>query len=449
MNDFSGYTFTANSNGQKYTLMVVLQSNDKTKTFTLNTSYIKNFEYTQQLNDLNLVGSLEYIDLYGKLDNFLDEQYCICEVFFAQHSQFFDGLITCDCLDFLTNYQLSFVKKFVVQGISIIERNANQIIYKLKLIDSLIYKTMSKIQFSNYSETTKTTVSSDASSILDIFKVCLERAGFTVDTKTFDKVKTNVKINYITYNNNNINDIIFYLFNKLYYYTNMLDDSLKFFFVNDKTEKCQLFDLKNIETVMGVYPVVLSFSKNKTEGLFEKEEIKIASITHYPQSISMDNIFQKKIIDYDYASNKINDDLTIESSTITNYMNNSFNSNDYKIKFKSINNIDDCNLVNYISYWNNNANIYWNAVQTMMNTNALIFETCGNIARQVSSILNIAIDRSLNELTNEDPKSLNDLMTRYNGLDGEWFIFRIHHIIEPMSENYKQIISVMRNFNTI
>ena len=153
MKDYTGYTFRSNSNGQNYTFIATLQSNDGTKTFTLNTTDIKRFDYISQLNNINLIGTLEYNDIYGKIDKFLDEQYCTCDIFFGQHLQFYDGNINIDVLPKVEYTKNIFYKKFLVQGIHVINRTDKQITYRLELIDYGIYNTISKISYTNYANT--------------------------------------------------------------------------------------------------------------------------------------------------------------------------------------------------------------------------------------------------------------------------------------------------------
>ena len=64
----------------------------------------------------------------------------------------------------------------------------------------------------------------------------MKNNDLVVDDEIFDKVKTNVKINYISNTNDNLFTASRYLMKKLYYYSEK-DTAVKFFLYNESNDK--------------------------------------------------------------------------------------------------------------------------------------------------------------------------------------------------------------------
>ena len=61
---------------------------------------------------------------------------------------------------------------------------------------------------------------------------------------TFDAIKSDVKISYITNENDNVLTSVKHLLRKLYYYTEKMH-SMKFIVYNETAHRYQLFDVAN------------------------------------------------------------------------------------------------------------------------------------------------------------------------------------------------------------
>ena len=154
----------------------------------------------------------------------MEQQVVLCTVFFAENEQKFDGEITIEKFSEFRRFEC----QFLVDNIGITERGSNQISYKIDLVSINILKCMRNIQYSNYGD--------DKQGVFDIFKACLAQAGLTPDKDSFDRVKTGVKLDYITNGNDDMMSISKYLMERLLYYSKNLDDSLKFFFWNESSQ---------------------------------------------------------------------------------------------------------------------------------------------------------------------------------------------------------------------
>lgn len=429
--DFSGQTFRYG--GKKYTFQATLRSIDEEVNVVLDNNAVKVFEYESELNSLLIRGSIEYTDAYGNVDKLLEKPGSYCEIAFVENEQEFDGTLTIEKLSD-TN---KFYGTFLVENIGITDRRSNQIDYKIDLVSSNVYKCSAVVDYSNYAV--------GKQPVFDILKACLVQSGFEPDKDSFDAVKSPVKLNYITNGNDDIASVVKYLFSKLYYYSDR-DDSLKFMLWNETTSKPQLFDIKDKSTSTGVYSVVLSLLKSKHESLTQEEQNRIATVTRLPMSQSMKTVFDTQVSDYDYGKNAfVTRDIT--SKNLARYFNATYDSETKLLeKQQPVSRQSGQNYLRRGAYWNNDFNCYGDMVRVLTKYNALLIETSGEILRKPAAMVDVAIDRDTHEVTTEDPKKLEDLMTRYRGLEGTWFASRVHHYVYPQQSKYRQWLALVRNY---
>jgi hypothetical protein len=67
----------------------------------------------------------------------------------------------------------------------------------------------------------------------------------------------------------------------------------------------------------------------------------------------------------------------------------------------------------------------------LVKNNALLVETSGDVLRKVAGVVEIIVDRDTDEIAGDQHNDLDDIMTRYHGLEGMWFISRSHHMVYP------------------
>jgi len=193
-----------------------------------------------------------------------------------------------------------------------------------------------------------------------------------------------------------------------------------------------------------VYSVVLSLLKSKHESLVQEEQNRIATVTRMPMTSNMRLVSNTYISDYDYDTNRF---VTtgVTSKSIVGYFNKTFDSEE-KLLRKQQPVGDSMNYVRRGSYWNNDFDCYGDMVRVLTKNNALLVETSGEILRKPSSMVDVAIDRDVSEIPTEDRKQLDDMMTRYRGLEGMWFASRVHHYVYPAQGRYRQWLALVRNF---
>lgn len=102
--------------------------------------------------------------------------------------------------------------------------------------------------------------------VLEMLKTCLSMQGVAIDEKSFGRVKSPVKADYISQLNDNLFTTVRYLLHKLYYFQKK-DSSIKFLVYDWFSDMFKLIDLKDRSTMLGTFATVLSLMKTNMESL--------------------------------------------------------------------------------------------------------------------------------------------------------------------------------------
>jgi len=195
-----------------------------------------------------MTGSITYTDRYGIVDKYLEKQFPYCRILFSETEKKIEDSIETEKLSETNRLQ----HDFFISKIDIKERQNNIITYCIHLVSVNWFKLIGNISYSNYSRRPET--------VIELIKTALALNGLEVDKETFDKVKTDVKMNFITNGNDNTLTVIKHLLSRLYYYDTK-DPALKFLYYNDIKDKFELFDFMNKETSNATYSLILSMFK--------------------------------------------------------------------------------------------------------------------------------------------------------------------------------------------
>jgi hypothetical protein len=63
--------------------------------------------------------------------------------------------------------------------------------------------------------------------------------------------------------------------------------------------------------------------------------------------------------------------------------------------------------------------------------NSLVLNITGEIRRQAGSYLIVVLDRSLNAMTNEQPREIEKIKQKYKAYEGIWMASKAVNIISP------------------
>ena len=398
------------------------------------------FEYSNEMNKLYLTGSLTYSDNYGEVDKALNHQYLYCSVSIAELEHYKDADFSID----REKPGLKFEHVFFVAGVEILNRNNNIITYKFKLVSSNWLSLISTVSFTNYNKSPE--------KIFDIIKQILTKTTLKVDSKSFGEVTTDVKIKYISQENDNVMTCVDYLMNKLFYYETR-EKQMKFIYYNETRDQYALWDITKANLLKNSRTIMLSFFKSKTETYQNSNPVKMASVSKFPKTETFQTQFDYSLFAYDYSKNEFKDQ-TIKSKEIITLQKPRIQLGKQSDKFIQMEkiHIDKFGEVKYQnagSYWNNNIKIYDNFVRSYLEDNSLVLNTDGQLLIQPCSAIVISIDRSTPTNSEDSAKDAKQMKNRYISLEGTWFAFKVRHIFSPVNQSYTQNLVLCRNFKNL
>ena len=398
------------------------------------------FEWSGKMNDLVLHGKIHYIDKYGRCDKFIAQQYTLCMVDFMQ-------------LDFKSDSDINIEKPipgqqlrhvFIVDNVKILNRERHQIEYEFSLTSFNWIKLSAKIWFSNFN--------SPKESIFEIIKKCLVMNQLQYDKDSFDNIKTEVKINYITNANDDVFSVVKYLLNRLYYY-DVKDQSFRVLNYNAYNDKYYLTDISKLNKGFGTKQVIVQFFSSSTENLTQMDYTNFATVVKMPKTDFYKKTFANSIYDYSYDYNDLiqND---ISSCNIVDFFNNLTEDNKENNIFKKFNSFKYNTLKYQTSntYWNNQLQVYNDCIQMILENNSLIVNVVGEISVKPGTLVTIAIDKTLLYSKAGDTENKNQLQesaNKFSAFEGTWIAVAVQHIVKPNVPYYSQNITLFRPFVTI
>ena len=398
------------------------------------------FEYQNQLNSLAIPAVLTYRDVYGVIDKYIEKPFVQSMIVFAEvTTEIKDDEIVVRDLDDKAMLSMT----FLVTKIEIVERHGREVIYKLHMISSNWINLTSIIDYTNYSK--------NPEQIFKIIKNILSDAQLEIDDKSFDEVKSEVKINYITNGNDTVLTCIKYLLSKMIYYKKY-DESWKFIFFDEQKNKYRLFDFSNINTIVGSRLFIFGMFNSETEQLFQEDPLGLTTVNSFTNVNLMNTGFNYKITDYDYQHNKFvkeqlkNEDIVkLRNESFLKSFNDEKNKT-YLQKFEKLPNTT-LNLNKKATYWNDNQLMsqYNYLCKAFCENNAIIVDCAGEIVRKPSDVVTLRIDRKVQSLSDEEPEVEDDITHKYTSFEGAWVTSKIHHIIDFQSAKYRANVMLFRN----
>lgn len=424
-------------NGTRYLLHVNLfVSTDRHQLInTLNTEDILTLEYTNCANQLFLTATIDYIDRVGIVDKYLYKNYSYCNIKFAMledkpGESFSSGLTVKD---------MTFIHRFYVQKIAVMNRMGSAIQYKIFLVSVNWLNCMSSLSYTNYGKKPE--------SVIQLIKKMLTLSNLTIDKDTFDKVQTPVTSFFIAQGNDNALTAVKYLLSRLYYYPEG-DSSFKFIAYHDLKNQYGMFDIQDKDTFQTVDSIIISMFNTQTEELMNAMPVNMATVTKFPTGDLFKTLYDRKVETYDFQHDKFST-LDKKEKELLDVLNTHFSVNDYEDRFQK--RFDsERSYTTCTAYWNSDvlAETYQNVMRTFMEDNSLVLEVGGSIVRKPSSIVMVNVDRQM-QMTKEGGQlgELDDIKNKFKAYEGIWVTTKVHHIISPRSDKkYRQNLVLTRNF---
>ena len=422
---------------KSYTLNVTLYTStnqpDKDLNIALDAADIEEVVYEGKFNDLLLKGYVIYTDRYAMVDKMFNQHFAFVDIMFALNKRKNDNDVGANDIDDDNKFQ----HKFIASDIKILSRSGTIIKYQIDFISANWFKCAANMQYSNYGK--------EPEPLLEIVKNCIVKCGLAIDEQMFSKVKSQVKLNYITQMNDNLFSSLNYLMHKLYYYPTV-DDSLKFVVYDWFTDKYRLFDLKDRKTSTGQYSTMMSFFKTNNEMLVQQEPTNFGSLKNCASKVdAYQTIFEKDIYGYDFNLDQFTCQIE-DQQAITNYVNNKIDNGNYVQKYEPMFKIPTQTHIEYGSYWNNDHDVYNRATQMLEENTALVMNITGEIRRQPGSYTIISIDRTIEDMETDDKKEFEKRKQKYKTYEGLWLASKVRNIINPSKASFRQQLVLFRNF---
>lgn len=438
--------------GKQYLFFAKIYNDDSKNTdnnfsYALENGFILNCEITSELNKLFIYGSMEYIDTYGRFDKFITTSnsyitISICEVEEEIKEEKSVGWLNFGSKKTVTykySEDKSFLHTFYIEKMEILERKGNALTYKISFVSNLFLSLLKNIRYTNYDL--------EEESIFDIIKNCMNEVKLKVDETTFDEIVTDVKLHYISTNNDNLLSITNFLMNKLYYYSKT-DDSVKFLYFDIKKEVYKIFDMKNLTYNMGVYEIPMSFTDQTYEVVAQgSTPIGFGTVTKFENSKVLKNQYTHIIHSYDFDKNIFSQNI-IQPYKLNSYINNHREEKNFIDRYNLNSIVSENDYINNFTYWNGDINIYDYVVNTLTKNNAIVINVVGDILRQCGSLVNITINRSMKDIISQKLYDSREMLNRYKNYDGIWVAGRVRTIISPRQSTFRQNIVLFRNIKT-
>ena len=412
---------------RKFKVQIALQNADSEKTnetFLLEEN-VGTIQYTNELNNLILTGSVEYTDTDARVDKFLDKTFVNCSFSLDEVVDESDGDIVKT-----TTKALMAVTMFV-SSIGILENSPGKIKYKLFLISNTWTQCQKNVSYTNYDKSKE--------GVFDIAKILLKQANFRVDEDSFIKCGSTASLNYITDNNDNIVTSLRYLFNKMCYSSEYgIDSSVKGIVYDEHNNIVRAFDTEIINDYQNIFNVTVNQMKTNIDPV-SNTGVNLAYNVKQDKVSVMKTMFANKNYSYSIDTNSFSSE-TIDSQQILNYYHGH---NDHpRLNFIQKNSAE---FWKSQMIWNNNINNYWDQVKNLRDYGGLILNTPGKIGVIPGWRINVNIPIEDSFITGEDKKQQQTVQNSYQAMCGVWLASSVTTFINPKDMVFRQNIQLMRN----
>lgn len=437
---------TFESNGSKYTLVMnfaILDESNPSDTskyhyIKIDNTNVKSFTWINEINNILLLGELEYNDAKGDVGKFFGTYISFVGVKLIKVSD--------EKKDDFTEAaeEEVFDHEFIINNYEIIGRTGTIIKYKFYLISSNWFNYMSNIYFSNYDSDDKTIYNS----MLNILNIAFKGTDIKCDKKSFSVPSDTLE--YCTTCQTTCMDAIKYLQNKLIYNEKFKLNELSFIFYDEFEKTIKLFKLDNKYDASNLKQgnkkgAMLSLTGTESEQYVSKEEQNLKSVIKKSNCLGIKSLFGKIIHKYDIDKN-VSTPYEIDSDKlckigIENNLNNLnssvfkseavpiFNFNKFKSALKL--NEDDKNFNLIGTFDNNNMTVYNELLENITNRNALILETNGEITNCPGQLYCISDDSDVSKSSKDATEE--EFIDKNRMLTGIFYIFKARHTISPGS----------------
>lgn len=124
-----------------------------------------------------------------------------------------------------------------------------------------------------------------------------------------------------------------------------------------------------------------------------------------------------------------------------------FGGDDQRNKVHELEYDDSHNPVRDVSEWSNGENVYRDAVDMFMNWDSIRVNAGGVLGRRLMSMVSITVDQRQNGSVEDTTEEVNRRKTRYQQLQGSWYVTDVRYIVKPSEGIFRQNLQLSRCFN--
>lgn len=464
--------------GRWYYFTAMISNPDKSiGAQNLDNKNLELFEYTNEINSLCLYGNIIYNDLDGSISRFFNRQDNHVEVLCRQMEKVSEGGSSeHPSLEMFVDTARSdganvFAHSFIVQNIKILYREKQNVTYQISLISVAWYLLCAKIDFSNYPLNVPATDKKPRNGYTMIKNFLVnaflpKQDTFNVDTESFDaaaKTANEIEIPFITNGDDNCFSALRYVMDKLYWSKKQIDKTVKFIAFNPVTNtyKCIDYSIDNSWNSCEKPFIILSMFETDYEQELFSVNNQLASIAGKNATATYEDHFEHKIWEYDPSLNSFTDSGTLKKKDIAELYNNKpdnfkvINRMATKDKYPLQLNPDwflhKDKYYHRLTDWNRSYSVYQSLIDNLINRDALIVNTEGDVTHQPGACMGIVLDRTINKVPELTPEQRLELNEKHRQIESLFPILKVQHRYHLANSpkapaSYTENVVLARNF---
>ena len=493
--------FTYDIEGTHWTFMARMMDMGSTERepFVFSNEYIEMFEYDNQINNFLLTGQLIYRDTTGKLGQFFRLQHLMVNVWWSEQPYINvprplkpDGREQGETVRIYKPLAASdqFYHLFMVNKIEIIrhEMPSDTLVYRLELVSAYWYQFSAICHWSNYADEEPWPITKIICDIL------VKTVGKDmVDEESFlnDHNRTELKIFYITTEQDNAITAINYLLNRMYMEPASfdVDNQPRVIVFDEWVNKWRMVNLNNSETFLKVKSPNIQLSRfwdvsdHEISPFEDKrpkgEQYQVSSVSKIGYTKNVEDFYTRSYWDIDIIRDKFVRKY-IESDKIVNLFLKTIQDKQYEFRPATYNIEHETNELllpsivpnGYIineSAWNNKRHMYSDQIYRLFYRDTFELRRTNRVNHQPGQVFFVKHDISQKKKEYADPDKMSnpdvkDKETPFKTdlqsdrqLFGYWFSTKSRHIAlfyDTHNENaqevprFYEILSMMK-YNTI
>ena len=348
----------------------------------------------------------------------------------------------------------NFKHQFISENFEIVNREENEILYKLYLISDSWYKLCGDFTFSNYDKAP----GSDERKIFNILEQCYSDLELSYNPKTLDN-RSDFELPYITNGNDNAFTTTKYLMNRLYDSSDRLEDALKFIIYDPYNEEnlyLNCLDFEDPETYLQAYntQIIASLYNTRFEQELFAQNLNFATVLKKPSSKVFESMFVHNLWHLDDES-KTFLNKKIDTNTLMDIQNRFDGVIDemgdmVKPKYSPLDikwfRLADKYHHNSATY-NNDYSIYEDLIENLLDKDSFIVNCPGNFSHRPGAFMSVFLEKSELRKDGNTEKQNKEIEESNKQLESVWLITKVRYIIRPAAPSeFKENVVLSRNY---